>query len=196
MLLTGPEIRRLAEGGVGANGERIVITPFNSESVGPNSCDVHLGDSLLEYQTFNAGGVGPWCDYHTTIDPENPPTAVECERLGEAYGKWAGAWFLRPGRVYLGSTREYTESHGLAPKLEGRSSVARLGLFVHVTAGFGDDGFNGHWTLELVATQPIIVRPGMKIAQICYTTLIGERRPYCGRYQQQPAEPVPSRFHL
>ncbi len=188
-LLTGPEIRRYAEGEIGPRGERIVITPFDPQFCGPNSYDVHLGDMLLEYCTDNwNSGV----HRHTSIDPLDPP---QTRVIPLSCAKTDPCWLLRPGRVYLASTKEYTETHGFAPKLEGRSSIARLGLAVHITAGFGDDGFKGNFTLELVATQPILIRPGMRIAQIAYHTLTGERQPYKGRYCNQGPEPVASRFN-
>jgi dCTP deaminase len=98
---------------------------------------------------------------------------------------------LFPGVLYLGATVEYTESPALAPKIDGRSSVGRLGKMVHVTAGFGDDDFKGDWTLEIVVIGPLHVYPGVPICQIAYSTLEGERRPYEGQYQGQRG-PKPS----
>ncbi len=72
---------------------------------------------------------------------------------------------LDPGRLYLGRTYERTETHNLVPMLEGRSSIGRLGLFVHITAGFGDVGFCGYWTLEMFAVQPIRIYPESKSAR-------------------------------
>jgi dCTP deaminase len=91
---------------------------------------------------------------------------------------------LQPGRLYLGRTVEFTETHGFVPMLEGRSSIGRLGLFVHVTAGFGDVGFSGFWTLEISAIQPIRVYPNVEICQIFYHQISGDYRPYSsGKYQ-------------
>lgn len=92
---------------------------------------------------------------------------------------------LWPGVLYLGATMEYTESPGLAPKIDGRSSIGRLGKMIHVTAGFGDDNFCGDWTLEIVVVHPLTVYPGVPVCQIAYSTLEGERQPYDGRYQGQ-----------
>ncbi len=78
---------------------------------------------------------------------------------------------LQPNVIYLASTVEYTETLRHVPVIQGKSSLGRLGLFVHVTAGFGDVGFKGHWTLELIAVQRIKIYPGMKIAQIVYVTI-------------------------
>jgi dCTP deaminase len=195
-ILTGPEIRRLAEGGVGPNGERIVITPFDPARCGPASYDVHLGDEMKVYDTMMWQHVGKFHREfvgHKTIDPLFPspvvPAESDCDENGQK------CWALNPGRVYLASTAEYTETHRLVPTLHGRSSIGRLGLFIHVTAGVGDPGFCGRWTLELVAVQPIIVRPGMKIGQLVYQTVTGEDQPYAGRYQGDTGT-VASRFHL
>jgi dCTP deaminase len=75
--------------------------------------------------------------------------------------------------------------------LEGRSSVGRLGLAVHITAGFGDDGFAGQWVLELATTHPLKVYPGVAICQVAYTAIVGESSAYRGKYQGQRG-PVPS----
>ena len=90
---------------------------------------------------------------------------------------------LEPGRLYLGRTLEYTETHGFVPMLEGRSSVGRLGVFVHVTAGFGDVGFSGYWTLEMFAVQPIRIFAGVPICQIFYHQITGEFVEYASKYQ-------------
>ncbi len=78
---------------------------------------------------------------------------------------------LLPGVLYLGRTMEYTETHKFVPMLEGRSSVGRLGISVHSTAGFGDIGFSGYWTLEISCVQPIRIYPGVEICQIYYHTI-------------------------
>ena len=80
---------------------------------------------------------------------------------------------LSPNQLYLGRTVERTETHNLVPMIEGRSSVGRLGLFVHVTAGFGDVGFCGYWTLEMFAVQPVRIYPGVPICQIFYHEISG-----------------------
>jgi len=91
---------------------------------------------------------------------------------------------LEPNRLYLGRTVERTETHNLVPMIEGRSSIGRLGLFVHVTAGFGDVGFAGFWTLEMFAVQPIRIYPGIEICQIFYHQINGDIKEYSsGKYQ-------------
>lgn len=78
---------------------------------------------------------------------------------------------LYPGVLYLGRTMEYTETHKFVPMLEGRSSVGRLGISIHSTAGFGDIGFCGYWTLEISCVQPVRIYPGVEICQIYYHTI-------------------------
>ena len=91
---------------------------------------------------------------------------------------------LEPNRLYLARTIERTETHNYVPMIEGRSSIGRLGLFVHVTAGFGDVGFNGFWTLEMFAVQPVKIYAGVSICQIFYHEITGDIREYkSGKYQ-------------
>ena len=91
---------------------------------------------------------------------------------------------LEPNRLYLGRTNEYTATDRYIPMLEGRSSTGRLGLFIHVTAGFGDVGFKGYWTLEIFCVQPIRIYPNVEICQIYYHDIDGEYEPYSsGKYQ-------------
>jgi dCTP deaminase len=160
------------------NGE-IKITPFRRGCLQPNSYDLHLGSSLLVYT-------------ERILDAKREHLTREVPIGDEGL-------VLEPGEIYLGVTEEHTEaSPTLVPYLDGKSSVGRLGLWVHVTAGGGDAGFSGAWTLELVAVKPIRVYPGMPIAQIRYEPAIGEvSRPYgrsTSKYQQQPGQPVASRM--
>lgn len=107
---------------------------------------------------------------------------------------------LYPGELYLGSTLEYTETHAHVPFLEGRSSTGRLGISIHATAGKGDVGFCGHWTLEITVAQPVRVYPGMRIGQLIYFPVMGEvLNPYNKKeganYSQQGALPVGSAMY-
>ena len=91
---------------------------------------------------------------------------------------------LEPHRLYLGRTNEFTKTEGFVPMLEGRSSTGRLGLFIHVTAGFGDVGFAGYWTLEIFCVQPIRIYPNVEVCQIYYHDIHGEYDRYqSGKYQ-------------
>ncbi len=92
---------------------------------------------------------------------------------------------LSPNKLYLGRTIEYTETRNLVPMLEGRSSIGRLGIFIHVTAGFGDVGFKGYWTLELFCIQPIKIYSGVEVCQMYFHTLEGSYEDYSGgKYQE------------
>lgn len=141
----------------------IKITPFNMQQVNPNSYNLRLHNTLLMYD----------CDVLDARRP-NPIVTIVMPETG---------YTLIPGQLYIGSTIEYTETNGLVPMLEGRSSIARLGITVHASAGFGDNGFRGCWTLEISVVKPVIVYPGMEICQICYHTVTGGSKRYGGKYQ-------------
>lgn len=169
MILTGNEIKqRIASGD-------IVIHPYNEEQLGPNSYNLRLHRDMLAYR-------------EAVLDPKQDNRTAKIIIPPEGY-------VLRPGRVYIASTVEWTETRNLVPMLIGRSSVGRLGLAVHVTAGFGDVGFKGKWTLEMVATEPVRVYPGMEICQIYYHTVQGEiLDEYAGKYAGQETA-TPSRLY-
>lgn len=157
MILTGDAIyKRL--------GNSIIIDPFDFNKLNPNSYNLTLNNKLLVYNKQKLD-MKINNDYHIVEIPEE-------------------GLLLEPGRVYLGRTNEYTETQNLVPMLEGRSSHGRLGLFVHVSAGFGDIGFRGYWTLELSCVQPIVIYPNIDICQIYYHIIIGEvLTKYQGKYQ-------------
>lgn len=106
---------------------------------------------------------------------------------------------LYPGIHYLGSTNERTIVNGFVPKIDGRSSIGRLGLSVHITAGFGDNGFDGTWTLEITVEEPLKIYPNEEICQISFETACGDSNNpeniYRGRYYQQEG-PTASRMYL
>jgi dCTP deaminase len=155
----------------------IVIRPYKHENLGTNSYDLTLSPNLLIYT-----------DKVLDVKKKNESTVFEIAEEGIV---------LQPGILYLASSNEYTETLKHVPIIQGKSSLGRLGLFVHVTAGFGDVGFKGHWTLELVAVQPIRIYPNMKIAQITY--LEASETPYTdygskadAKYNNQGALPKSS----
>ena len=157
MILSGREI-------VKHMGKEIVIEPFDERRVNPNSYNLSLHRELLVYGE-------PVLD----MKKPNPVKRIVIPADGLR---------LEPGRLYLGRTNEFTRTETFVPMLEGRSSVGRLGLFIHVTAGFGDVGFAGYWTLEMFCTQPIVVYPDVEICQIYYHTIEGEYDRYdTGKYQ-------------
>lgn len=157
MILSGREIKR--EMGKGIN-----IEPFNEAQLNPNSYNLKLHNELMVY-------TNPVLDMKT-------PNPVEKLIISEE------GLQLETGKLYLGRTIEKTETSKFVPMLEGRSSIGRLGLFIHVTAGFGDVGFNGYWTLEIFCVQPIRIYAGVDICQIFYHTIEGDFDTYKeGKYQ-------------
>ena len=185
-ILTGPEIvRQMGKG-------NIVVEPFDPKFINPNSIDLHLGERMVSYaaQGRKPTRSGPVVLY-SAIDSRNPPAVVDVPLNKD------GAWLLLPGRLYLASTAEHTETRGFVPYVDGRSSMGRVGLFCHVTAGRGDNGFRGRWTLELVVVEALLIYPGQRIAQLTYHTIRGREVMYgetdnsSGRYQDhEGASPI------
>lgn len=132
--------------------EQIIVTPFDREAIGPNSLDVHLAPLLRIY-----------ADYETPLDCRKPRATIDLKIPEEGH-------VLKPNELYLGSTVEYTESRAHVPIINGCSSLGRLGLNIHATAGTGDLGFKGCWTLELSVIRPLRVYPGQRIGQILWLT--------------------------
>ena len=171
MILSDSEIRAAMER------REIVIEPFDPEALGSNSYDVHLGSSLAEYEA-------------EILDARKHNTVRHFEIPAEGY-------VLLPQRTYLGVTLEYTETHRHVPFLEGKSSVGRLGIDIHATAGKGDVGFCNHWTLEISVAQPIRVYAGMPIAQLIYFVVQGtiavpyDKKP-SAKYNERSTRPVES----
>lgn len=135
-----------------ANGE-IVVEPFRPECLGSNSYDVHLGKNMALYKD-------------RTLDAKKHNPIEEFEIGAEGI-------LLQPGTLYLGVTEEYTETHNHVPFLEGKSSVGRLGIDIHATAGKGDVGFCNYWTLEISCIQPVRVYAGMPVGQLIYFAIEG-----------------------
>ena len=160
---------------------RIVIRPFRRDCLGSNSYDVHLGPYLATYR-------------------DGALDAAQPNRVDEFRIPRAG-FVLIPGQLYLGVTEEYTETHGFVPFLEGKSSVGRLGIDIHSTAGKGDEGFCNHWTLEMSVKLPVRVYAGMPVGQLIFFEIsgkvsqgYGEKR--SAKYRTVSAHPTPSRMHL
>lgn len=157
MILSGREIERNLGG-------KIRIDPFSRDQLNPNSYNLTLHHELLTYR--------------------NRLLDMRVENFSDPLVIPADGLVLEPERLYLGRTVEFTETDGYVPMLEGRSSVGRLGMFVHITAGFGDVGFRGFWTLEIFCVQPIRIYSGVQIAQVFYHTIEGDYDPYVsGKYQ-------------
>jgi dCTP deaminase len=159
----------------------IVIKPLIEANIGTNSVDLTLSNTLIMYTDH-------------VLDTRKKPQAVLFDIPEDGI-------ILEPNTLYLASTVEYTKTLRHVPILHGKSSLARLGLFIHVTAGFGDVGFAGNWTLELMAVHPIRIYAGMKIAQICYHDI--SEMPYTdyaskadAKYSNQGKNPVASKNYL
>lgn len=157
MIISGKEIKRRLD-------TDIIIDPFNDTQLGPNSYNLRLHRELIIYDE-EVLDMKKKHRLKTVIIPEE-------------------GLVLRPGQLYLGRTMEFTQTNNLVPMLEGRSSIGRLGLFIHITAGFGDVGFKGYWTLEISCIHPIRIYPGVEICQIFYHTIDGDFNVYSSaKYQ-------------
>lgn len=158
MILSGLKIDEEVRAG------RIQISDYDRKRLNPNSYNLRIAEELLRYK---------WAP----LDPRTPNECVSIKIPEEGY-------ILHPGKLYLARTMERTRTDCYVPMLEGRSSVGRLGISIHVTAGFGDVGFDGYWTLELSCVQPVIIYAGMEICQIYYHTIYGKYELYeHGKYQ-------------
>jgi dCTP deaminase len=171
MILSDQEILAGIERG------EIVIEPFRRDCLGSNSYDVHLAKYLAVY-------------LDEVLD------AKSHNRIREILIPPEGL-VLQPGTLYLGVTQEYTETHATVPFLEGKSSVGRLGIDIHATAGKGDVGFCNTWTLEISVTMPVRVYEGMPVGQLIYFGVDGNViNPYdrkaSAKYNQRTDRPVES----
>lgn len=168
MILTGPEIKRqFLE-------KAITITNFDDANLGPNSYDMVLGPCLTVYdgEILDAKAKNP------TRTFEIPPEGI----------------VLQPGQLYLGATKECACSNRFVPMFEGRSSIGRLGIFTHATAGFGDVGWGYDstgrclyptWTLEISVVRPVRIYAGMRIGQVYFVKPEGALKMYKGKYSAQ-----------
>ncbi len=156
MILSGLQIRERL-------GTDICIEPFDESRLNPNSYNLTLHNELMVYE-------------EVVLDMAKANLVRRIAIPDEGL-------VLSPNQLYLARTVERTETHNLVPMIEGRSSIGRLGLFVHVTAGFGDVGFTGYWTLEMFAVQPVRIYPNVPICQIFYHEITGEIVEYASKYQ-------------
>jgi deoxycytidine triphosphate deaminase len=157
LILTGPEIAKECRCG------NIIIEPFIPENVNPNSYNFRLGEVLRVYDEF-------------PLDPKIPNKYSEIYIPEEGY-------VLQPSQLYLGCTIEILGSTRYAPTYAARSSVARLGLFINLSASLGDIGFIGQWTLQLFTMHPLRVYAGMRIGQMMWWRPQGVIDLYHGKYQ-------------
>ncbi|MGH2568856.1 MAG: dCTP deaminase [Bacteroidota bacterium] len=155
----------------------IVVKPFRRKHLGSNSYDVHLGKWLAMYD-------------EEILDSRrhNKVHYFTIPRQG---------LILVPSKLYLGVTHEYTETHRHVPFLEGKSSIGRLGIDIHATAGKGDVGFCNAWTLEISVRQPVKIYAGMPIGQLIYFEISGEvevlySKKKGAKYNKRGVKPVES----
>ena len=157
MILTDTEILKAIEKG------EIVIDPYDRSCLGTNSYDVHLGKYMAVY-------------VDEVLDAKKHNKIKEIIIPEEGY-------VIEPGTLYLGVTEEYTETHNSVPFLEGKSSIGRLGIDIHATAGKGDVGFCNSWTLEISCVHPVRIYAGMPIGQLIYFKIEGEVKNYYNKKQ-------------
>ncbi|HMC87249.1 MAG TPA: dCTP deaminase [Chitinophagaceae bacterium] len=155
----------------------IKVDPYTRECLGSNSYDVHLGKWLAKYKD-------------EILDAKKHNHIEHFEIPDEGF-------ILQPQVFYLGVTQEYTETHAHVPFLEGKSSTGRLGIDIHATAGKGDVGFCGNWTLEISVKQPVRIYKYMPIGQLIYFPVEGEieiayNKKKDAKYSGQPNKPVES----
>lgn len=152
--------------------KRLVINPYNEDQLGPNSYDVRLSDKLKVYDFSK-------CDF-LDCKSLNPTETLIIPEEG---------LILRPNVLYLGSTVEKVGSDNYIPMYEGRSSMARLGIQSHLSAGFGDVGFASNWTLEIAVIHPTKVYPFMRIGQVYFHEIHNQynimKHRYDGKYKSQ-----------
>ena len=170
-------------------GGRVIIDPFDEAMVQPSSVDVRCASTFRVFENHK----------YALIDPKAPQEDLTTE----VDASEADPFILHPGEFVLGATLEVVGlADDIVARLEGKSSLGRLGLLIHSTAGFIDPGFKGQVTLELsnVANLPIAIYPGMKIGQISFYGLsTPAEHPYgspgAGSKYQGQAGPTPSRVH-
>ena len=171
MILTDVQILKAIQRG------DIVVTPFDRAKLGTNSYDVHLSPHFAVYEDHELDAKKHNKIRHFEIGPEG--------------------FVIQPGELYLGVTIEYTETHCAVPFLEGKSSVGRLGIDIHATAGKGDVGYCNTWTLEISCVKPVRIYGGMPIGQLIYFKVEGDiENPYNkkpgARYNERTDRPLES----
>ena len=170
-ILSGTKIIEEVDNG------NIVITPFDKAKVNPNSYNLTINEKLLVYPDNTILDFKKHNSVDTLIIPEE-------------------GMILYPGKLYLGSTNEFCFTDKYVPIISGRSSTGRLGIKVHITAGYGDIGWKGKWTLEIAVELPVRIYPNIEFCQIYYFTVFGNKNiQYNGRYQNQQGA-VESRSNL
>lgn len=174
-VLTGSKIYKEVMNG------NIKIDPFDPSRINPNSYNLRFHNTLKIYKHNPISKLinGVWTIVDKPLDSHgvNETETIIIPDTG---------FILEPNELYLGRTIECTGTNKYVPKIDGRSSTGRLGMQVHLTAGFGDIGFDGTWTLEITVPRRLIVYPNDEICQISFETTYGDvDYLYNGRYQHQ-----------
>ncbi|WP_413741621.1 dCTP deaminase [Sodalis sp. RH15] len=169
MILTGKEIEKRVRS------EEIIISPFLPDNINPNSYNFRLGHTMKVY-------------HNEIIDPakENP---VDIIKIGD------NGYILKPRKLYLAETIEIMGSTNFVPTYAARSSVARMGMFINLSAPLGDIGFIGRWTIQLFCIHQVKVYYGMNIGQMMFWRTSGEIELYHGKYQNAEG-PIETRIHI
>lgn len=174
---------------------KVVIEPFNENNVGPNSIDVTLADTLLTYTPCNILEASNGNNYVRPIETIGR-TVLDMAKENKTYELKIpeDGLILESGILYLGATNEACGSDHYVPMYEGRSSMARLGIQTHISAGFGDIFFKSNWTLEITVVHPTKVYPNTRIGQVYFHNvhedvrdeLVKAGKQYNGKYTNQP----------
>lgn len=163
MILSGLEVEKLI-------GKEIFIDPYTPQQLNPNSYNLRLHHELLVYE-----------DKVLDMKKDNPVRKIIIPEEGLV---------LEPGLLYLGRTVETIKTEHHVPKLEGRSSIGRLGIMVHLTAGLGNIGSTGFWTLEIACIQPVRIYPNVAICQIYFHDIRGAHVKYSSdKYHHEDIQP-------
>lgn len=180
-ILSDSAIRKAVESG------DIEIDPFDPARLNPCSYDLTLGDEVAVYDEWVQFGDN-FAPRSTEIDIMSEPKVTRLK-----FGEFGLC--LEPGIGYLMHTVERIHTKKYVPVIDGKSSIGRLFMFCHVTAGYGDAGFRGQYTLEVVVVHPLRIYPGMRVAQMRFHTIVGEvEKPYAGNYTGEAATgPVASK---
>ena len=198
-ILSGTVIEQAVKSG------DIVIDPYNPAQLNPASYDVTLGHEVCcytdqvqfdaEYQQYNGTELhirelGWLARLSVRALDARAPNHTKTVKMS------AKGFLLKPGIGYLLHTAERVRTDKYVPIVDGKSSIGRLFITVHVTAGYGDPGFDGQYTLETVVTHPVIVYPGMRIAQMRFHTMVGEPKLYEGNYRGDASKgPIASKSY-
>lgn len=169
MILSGSKIKEAIEE------KTIIIDPFTEKKINSNSYNLSLANRLLVYN-----------DEVLDVKQQCPTSEIIIPPAG---------YVLQPNQLYLGSTIERTFSKKYVPIIEGRSSLARLGLFVHITAGLGEAGFDGCWTLEMMCVKPLRIYSNIEVCQVYFNEISGPIDLCKSKKYQNSKEVMPSKMH-